>query len=282
MADRPNRRSIRMRGYDYASEGAYFVTICTDEMCHLFGRIANGTMATNELGDIAQQCWDAIPQHMPHVDIGEFVVMPNHVHGIVVIRERLVAPDGKTLDGGAAGADHDRPAMPPTTDNETPGTTPGPDTTEPREIPDGTAPLDAPERPSAMNDGSNDGHVDNVSDAPDAQRRADHDRPLRPPADPGARPPADNGTRRPMPTVPMGSLGRIVRAYKPACRQAGPPFHASHTAMASCPVAHPCGNATTGTTSFGTTRPMNASPSTSGTTLPIGGRTISMVDQHFA
>jgi putative transposase len=207
MADRPNRRSIRMRGYDYASEGAYFVTICTDEMRHLFGRIANGVMATNALGNIAQQCWDAIPQHMPHVDIGEFVVMPNHVHGIVVIRERLVAPAGNTLVGGAAGADHDRPAMPPTTDNE-PRTPPGQDTTEPPEMPTGNGPLDDPERPLAMGDGSNDGHVDNVPDAPDAQRRADHDRPLRPPADPG--------TRRPMPTVPVGSLGRIVRAYKSA------------------------------------------------------------------
>jgi len=216
MAELPNRRSIRMRGYDYASEGAYFLTICTDEMRHLFGRITNGVMATNALGGIAQQCWDAIPQHMPHVDIGEFVVMPNHVHGIVVIRERLVAPDGKTLDGGTAGADHDRPALPPTTDNEPPGTTPGPDTTKPPEIPVGTGPADDTDRPLAVNDGSNDGHVDDVADAPGAQQRADHDRPLRPPADPDAPPPTTTGTRRPMPTVPVGSLGRIVRAYKSA------------------------------------------------------------------
>jgi len=180
-------------------------------------------MATNALGGIAQKCWDAIPQHMPHVDIGEFVVMPNHVHGIVVIRERLVAPDGKPLDGGdVVGADHDRPALPPTTDNDTTVTPPGPDTTEPPEIPDVTGPLYDPERPLAMNDRSNDGQMDNVSDAPDAQRRADaqcradHDRPLQPPTDPGAPPPTTTGTRRPMPTVPVGSLGRIVRAYKSA------------------------------------------------------------------
>ena len=85
MADLPQRRSIRMRGYDYANEGAYFVTICTDDMRHLFGRVENGVMIPNALGNIAQQCWDAIPQHMPHVDIGAFVVMPNHVHGIIII-----------------------------------------------------------------------------------------------------------------------------------------------------------------------------------------------------
>lgn len=88
MGDLPKRRSIRMRGYDYANEGAYFLTICTHERQHLFGRIADGVMMPNVLGAIAQRCWDAIPEHMAHVDVGPFVVMPNHVHGIVVIRER--------------------------------------------------------------------------------------------------------------------------------------------------------------------------------------------------
>jgi putative transposase len=95
MDDLPQRRSIRMRGYDYANEGAYFVTICTHDRRNLFGSVVEGVMVTNALGGIAQRCWDAIPEHMPHVDVGPFVVMPDHVHGIVVIRERV---------GGVGGA----------------------------------------------------------------------------------------------------------------------------------------------------------------------------------
>jgi putative transposase len=112
MADLPQRRSIRMRGHDYASEGAYFVTICTHDRRYLFGRVVDGVMVTNALGDIAQRCWDAIQEHMPHVDIGPFVVMPDHVHGIVVIRERVggvggvgarhVAPGIRAVDDAPA------------------------------------------------------------------------------------------------------------------------------------------------------------------------------------
>ena len=100
----PQRRTIRMRGYDYANEGAYYLTICTHERAHLFGRIADGVMVPNAMGELAQRCWNAIPDHMPHVDVGEFVVMPNHVHGIVVIRERAV-------DVRGVGARHDAPVL---------------------------------------------------------------------------------------------------------------------------------------------------------------------------
>ena len=114
MAERFHRRSIRLRGYDYAQAGAYYVTVCTHERGHLFGHIADGVMVPNALGGIAQRCWDAIPEHMPHVDVGEFVVMPNHVHGIVVIRERLVDVRGDATDGVVGGvmgvgARHDAP-----------------------------------------------------------------------------------------------------------------------------------------------------------------------------
>ncbi len=77
-----------MRGYDYANAGAYYITICTHERLHRFGRITHGVMHPSPLGDIVQRCWDAIPEHMPHAGVGHFVVMPNHVHGIVIIRER--------------------------------------------------------------------------------------------------------------------------------------------------------------------------------------------------
>ena len=76
----PQRHTIRWQGYDYANEGAYYLTICTQDRLHLFGRIADGVMHPSPIGEWAQRCWDAIPQQMPHVDVGEFVVMPNHVH----------------------------------------------------------------------------------------------------------------------------------------------------------------------------------------------------------
>ncbi|WKZ67246.1 MAG: hypothetical protein QY325_04810 [Flavobacteriales bacterium] len=104
MAELPQRRTIRWRGYDYANVGAYYLTICTQDRLHLFGRIVDGVMHPSPIGEWAQRCWNGIPDHMPHVDVGEFVVMPNHVHGIVVIRERLVVP---------VGGDHDRPERPP-------------------------------------------------------------------------------------------------------------------------------------------------------------------------
>ena len=198
----PQRRSIRMRGYDYAQQGAYYLTICTDDRRHWFGRIVDGVIHRSPIGELAQQCWDAIPEHMPHVDIGEFVVMPNHVHGIVIIRERL-----------SVGADHDRPdTIPPDTippDTIPPDTMPPdtvvPDTATPAIIthdtptPGNTAPAD---RGTSTNDDTANAHR--------AQYRADHDRPLRPPTGPPA------PTPRVMPVVPHGSLGRIVRAYKSA------------------------------------------------------------------
>jgi len=85
MPDKHNRRSIRLGGYDYAQPGAYFVTICTRDRESLFGHVVNGEMHFNEAGEIAQRCWEDIPAHFPSVKLDAFVVMPNHVHGIIVI-----------------------------------------------------------------------------------------------------------------------------------------------------------------------------------------------------
>ncbi len=79
------RRSIRLHGYDYRQNGAYFVTICTHNRTLLFGEIVDGEMRLNEAGQVAQRLWDELPQHFSHVDTDAFVVMPNHVHGIIVI-----------------------------------------------------------------------------------------------------------------------------------------------------------------------------------------------------
>lgn len=79
------RRSIRLKDYDYAQNGAYFVTLCAHERRHLFGEVVNGDVALNEWGRIVQSCWDEIPAHYPMVELDAFVVMPNHVHGVIVI-----------------------------------------------------------------------------------------------------------------------------------------------------------------------------------------------------
>ena len=80
-----HRRSIRLKGWDYSQAGAYFITICTQNRECLFGEIVDGEMRLNEAGNIARQCWDDIPIHFPHVDPDVFVIMPNHIHGIILI-----------------------------------------------------------------------------------------------------------------------------------------------------------------------------------------------------
>ena len=81
-----HRRSIRLRGYDYSSPGRYFVTMCVADRHARFGAVVHGRMILSEAGQIAAECWRAIPQHFPHVALDEWVVMPNHVHGIIAIQ----------------------------------------------------------------------------------------------------------------------------------------------------------------------------------------------------
>ena len=85
-----HRRSIRLQGYDYSQSGAYFITTCTQNRECLFGEIHNGKMYLNEYGEIAKKCWVEIPKHHQNVQLDEYVIMPNHIHGIVVINEPAV------------------------------------------------------------------------------------------------------------------------------------------------------------------------------------------------
>ncbi len=82
-----HRKSIRLQGYDYTQAGAYFVTIVTYQRECLFGKIENGEMVLNDFGAIADECWRAIPDHFPFVELGAHVIMPNHAHGMVVIND---------------------------------------------------------------------------------------------------------------------------------------------------------------------------------------------------
>jgi putative transposase len=83
-----HRRSIRLKGYDYTQAGAYYVTIVTHQRGHFFGEVVNGEMRLNELGQIAQDEWFKTAALRPYVKLfeDEFVVMPNHVHGIIRIK----------------------------------------------------------------------------------------------------------------------------------------------------------------------------------------------------
>ena len=79
------RKSIRLVDFDYTQPNSYFVTICTHNRACLFGRIVNDVMYPNEFGNIACYIWEKIPSHFPNTVLDEWVVMPNHVHGIVSI-----------------------------------------------------------------------------------------------------------------------------------------------------------------------------------------------------
>ncbi len=88
--DKHQRRSIRLQGYDYSQMGSYFITICTYNRRCMFGEIIDEVMILNDAGQMAEKCWNNIPAHFPHVQLDEFVIMPNHVHGILGITMNVV------------------------------------------------------------------------------------------------------------------------------------------------------------------------------------------------
>ncbi|HUU28197.1 MAG TPA: transposase [archaeon] len=102
--DQHRRRSIRLPDYDYTTTGAYFVTICAHEHRCLFGDVMDGRVRLNEAGMVVQAVWDELPVHYPHVEIDTFVVMPNHVHGIIILTDSPVgaAPRGRPNNCGQA------------------------------------------------------------------------------------------------------------------------------------------------------------------------------------
>ncbi|MCF7845663.1 MAG: transposase [Candidatus Peribacteraceae bacterium] len=77
--------STRLKGWNYSEDGAYFVTICTDDRTDFFGEIKNGKLIETEQCRICRACWLDLPNHYPNCVLDAFVIMPNHVHGIIVI-----------------------------------------------------------------------------------------------------------------------------------------------------------------------------------------------------
>jgi REP element-mobilizing transposase RayT len=82
-----HRRSLRLPTYDYSQPGGYFVTICAHNRRSIFGKTVDGNMRLNWLGEMVSDCWRDIPLHFPEVELDAFVVMSNHLHGVVVIRD---------------------------------------------------------------------------------------------------------------------------------------------------------------------------------------------------
>ena len=82
-----DRRSTRLPKYNYASRGMYFVTVCARDMECLFGYVGDdGRVTLSEWGQVVEECWRAIPEHFPDVTLDRWITMPNHLHGIVIVR----------------------------------------------------------------------------------------------------------------------------------------------------------------------------------------------------
>ncbi|HYO89705.1 MAG TPA: hypothetical protein VER79_13735, partial [Candidatus Limnocylindrales bacterium] len=103
-----HRRSLRLDAFDYAEERAYFVTVCACERGEMFGRVVGDTVQLNAAGEIARNCWLAIPAHFPSVEFDVYAIMPDHMHGIIVIqpnddvgaRHALPSNNNPSIDAG--------------------------------------------------------------------------------------------------------------------------------------------------------------------------------------
>src|SRR3989338_11704560 len=92
------RKRLRLPDYDLSSEGAYFVTICTKNRQCLFSNITDGEIRLNEAGKMNQTRWQQLPQRFDNILLDEFIIMPNHVHGIIKIAEAGTRPSSSFND----------------------------------------------------------------------------------------------------------------------------------------------------------------------------------------
>jgi putative transposase len=92
-----HRRSIRLRGWDYARPGSYFITVCLEGKEHRFGEVVEGEMIANPVGKMVDLIWKHVPCKFQRVELGGHVIMPNHLHAIVRIAG--TEPHGSTTRG---------------------------------------------------------------------------------------------------------------------------------------------------------------------------------------
>lgn len=93
----PQRKSIRLKEYDYSFPGWYYVTVCTRNFNCWFGKVKKGKVFHNQLGEVAREFFEKIPNHFKNTEIDEFIVMPNHAHGIIIINEVVGTRDRVSL-----------------------------------------------------------------------------------------------------------------------------------------------------------------------------------------
>jgi REP element-mobilizing transposase RayT len=187
-----HRRSIRLRGYDYSLAGAYFVTIITHQRAHALGRIHDGVVTLSEAGRIVQSCWDDLPNHYAYVELDAFAIMPNHVHGIIVLtdepEERAGLRPAHTTEGNATSH---APAAP---------------------VRAGLRPAHTDEAPTAAAQASLEPACTDAANAQPALARADP-RPAQTDAA-GVQPAPVRAGLRPAPALKRHGLPEIVRAFK--------------------------------------------------------------------
>ena len=86
-SDFHHRKSIRLKDYDYSKAGGYFVTVCTQKRQCLFGEIIDGKMVLNEAGRMVSEAWEWLEKQYNYVELDEWLIMPNHMHGIIIIND---------------------------------------------------------------------------------------------------------------------------------------------------------------------------------------------------
>ncbi len=99
MNDNPknqNRRSIRLKEYDYSQSGWYFITLCTQNKKCLFGQILNDKMVFNEYGKIVEEEWARTKEIRINIDLDYYCIMPNHIHGIIIIENKIVGANSNS------------------------------------------------------------------------------------------------------------------------------------------------------------------------------------------
>src|SRR3990167_5882070 len=87
--------SIRLKNYDYSSNGAYFITICTKDREYFFGEIKNGMIDLSKIGKIAKQFWQEIETIHNFIILDEWIIMPNHLHGIIFVQNNVIPLAGR-------------------------------------------------------------------------------------------------------------------------------------------------------------------------------------------
>ncbi len=93
-----HRRSIRLKGHDYGQPGTYFITVCTYHRSPVFGHITAGKMQLSETGRMVQSVWEQMEAYYPNIRTDAFIVMPDHIHGILHVRAAPCGRPGSTID----------------------------------------------------------------------------------------------------------------------------------------------------------------------------------------